>query len=267
MKFDMHCHTKEGSLDGKVSIEDYIKKLRDMGFGGMLVTDHNSYNGYRYWKKHIKGKKYTDFVVLKGIEYDTLDAGHIIVIMPENLKLKILEFRGMPVQMLIDVVHRYGGVLGPAHPCGEKYMSITNTRRYRRRKDIIKQFDFLESYNSCESPEVNQAAAMLSQIYKIPGFGGSDSHKEACIGTAYTEFPVPIAHESDIIRFVHGQNSVKTGGDYYHGTTKERLGRVNSVLVYSFWFYNKLGALYKYRKRKNQLKRKELHEEIRPVGK
>ena len=25
MKFDMHCHTKEGSIDGKISIADYIR--------------------------------------------------------------------------------------------------------------------------------------------------------------------------------------------------------------------------------------------------
>ena len=31
--------------------------------------------------------------MLKGIEYDTIDAGHILVIMPENVKLKILELR------------------------------------------------------------------------------------------------------------------------------------------------------------------------------
>ena len=28
MKFDMHCHTKEGSLDGKVTIEDTIRILK-----------------------------------------------------------------------------------------------------------------------------------------------------------------------------------------------------------------------------------------------
>ena len=31
MKFDMHCHTKEGSMDGKVMIEEYIKKLKEKG--------------------------------------------------------------------------------------------------------------------------------------------------------------------------------------------------------------------------------------------
>ena len=55
----------------------------------MLITDHDTYNGYRYWKEHLKGKKYKDFVVLKGIEYDTNNAGHMLVVMPENVKLRI----------------------------------------------------------------------------------------------------------------------------------------------------------------------------------
>ena len=47
MKLDMHCHTKEGSIDAKVPIQEYITKLVKEGFDGMLVTDHNSYDGYR----------------------------------------------------------------------------------------------------------------------------------------------------------------------------------------------------------------------------
>ena len=61
---------------------------------GMLITDHDTYKGYRYWKNEMKGKVYEDFVVLKGIEYDTCDAGHIICIMPEGVKMRLLEMRG-----------------------------------------------------------------------------------------------------------------------------------------------------------------------------
>ena len=68
MKIDMHCHVKEGSVDSRVSVEEYITILKEKGFQGMVITDHNTYNGYRYWKEHIKGKRHTDFVVLKGIE-------------------------------------------------------------------------------------------------------------------------------------------------------------------------------------------------------
>ena len=56
----------------------------------MLVTDHDTYNGYRHWKNTVKGGKYKDFVVLKGIEYDTLDAGHILIIMPQGVKMRLL---------------------------------------------------------------------------------------------------------------------------------------------------------------------------------
>ena len=50
MKIDMHCHVREGSIDSKVSLEKYILKLKEKGIDGMLVTDHDTYNGYRYWK-------------------------------------------------------------------------------------------------------------------------------------------------------------------------------------------------------------------------
>ena len=94
MKIDMHCHVKEGSIDSKVGVEEYITILKKHGFQGMVITDHDTYNGYRYWKENIKGKKHTDFVVLKGIEYDTRDAGHILVIMPEGVKMRLLEIAG-----------------------------------------------------------------------------------------------------------------------------------------------------------------------------
>ena len=29
MKFDMHCHTKAGSIDSKISIERYIELLQE----------------------------------------------------------------------------------------------------------------------------------------------------------------------------------------------------------------------------------------------
>ena len=45
MKLDMHCHVKEGSVDSKVSLDEYITKLKANGFDGMLITDHDTYKG------------------------------------------------------------------------------------------------------------------------------------------------------------------------------------------------------------------------------
>lgn len=258
MKFDMHCHTKEGSLDAKVPIEEYIEMLKEQGYGGMLVSDHNSYNGYRKWKYTIKGKKHEDFIVLKGIEYDTIDAGHILVIMPEGVKLPILELRGLPVKMLIDIVHRYGGILGPAHPCGERYLSIVKTWKRKNQEEVMGNFDFLEEFNSCEDEESNAGASMLAQKYDLPGFGGSDSHRTNCIGTAYTELPETIEKESDLIAYLKEGGEVSCGGTLYHGTAREKLGIVHKLVILSFLFYNVIGGAYRWRRRNGELKKKEL---------
>ncbi len=257
MKFDMHCHTKEGSLDGKIPVEEYILALRKKGIQGMLISDHNSYNGYRAWKRELKDRKYRDFVVLKGIEYDTIDAGHILVVMPEEVKLKILELRGLPVQFLIEIVHKNGGILGPAHPCGEKYLSILNTRKHRNQLAVMGQFDFLEGFNACEGEESNARAMEIAADYCLPAFGGSDAHKPDCVGLGYTEFAEAITCEGDLIGLVKrkGAQACSCGGEYYTHTTKERIGRANDILVQSFWFYNRLGSMARHRKRLLELKK------------
>lgn len=254
MKIDMHCHVHEGSLDSKVKMEEYIETLKEKGFQGMVVTDHNTYNGYRYWKHFMKGKEHTDFVVLKGVEYDTRDAGHILVIMPEGVKMRLMEIRGLQAATLIDFVHRNGGICGPAHPCGEKYLSFTNTKRYFENPELIKRFDFIEAFNACESADSNAAARKLCEKYRKPGIGGSDAHKPECIGLGYTILPEDVTCETELIQLIRKGAKIEVGGQLYGKTTKEKLGKASSLWVYSFWFYNLGGRILRgqSRKKKNQ---------------
>ena len=255
MKIDMHCHVREGSIDSKVPIEEFIKKLQSKGIGGMLVTDHDTYNGYRHWKNTIKGRKYKDFVVLKGIEYDTLDAGHIIVIMPENLKLRLMELRGMPVQLLIPIVHNYGGILGPAHPFGEKFMSFMNSKAYKRNPDILSEFDFIEVFNACESKMANDKALEMAEKYNLTGTAGSDSHKTESIGYAYTVIPDEIRKESQLIEYIKHRNKTECGGKIYENTSRGKLGKAKIITTYLFWIYNKFGGWSRGIQRNGKLKK------------
>lgn len=254
MKLDMHCHTKEGSLDGKIPLWDAVARLRAKGFQGMLITDHNSYKGYRHYKKESEAKDFRDFVILKGIEYDTIDMGHIIVIMPTGVKLPLLELRGLPASLLMDIVHHLGGILGPAHPCGEKYLSLMNTRRGRRARELMRRFDFIETFNACESPASNQAAADLAARLGKPGIGGSDFHKADCVGLGYTLIDARIRNETDLINALRSGAAISSGGETYLYTTKQKIGRANNILLYSFWVYNKVSALHRCHKRKRTLK-------------
>lgn len=256
MKFDMHCHTAEGSPDAKVSIIDYASKLNGLGFKGMLVTDHNSYKGYLAYKRNLKKYCPKDFTILRGIEYDTIDAGHILVIMPKGKNMKILEYRGLPVYVLIDLVHKNGGILGPAHPYGERYLSIFNTGIFRLHSGIASSFDFIEVFNACEDGERNDKANEISERYNLCKFGGSDAHKYETIGKAYTEFPddVVIKSEIDLINYIKGGGKTNCGGERFYGTTKDRLGKLNHILVQSFWVYNKGLGLIRKHKRSIELK-------------
>ncbi len=244
MKIDMHCHVSQGSVDSKVSVEEYIEALIEKGIDGMVITDHNTYNGYRYWKNNLKGKKYKNFVVLKGVEYDTRDAGHFLVVMPQEVKMTLLETRGMPLAILIDFVHRHGGVLGPAHPCGEKFLSFTNTKCFYKNPELAKKFDFVEGFNACESELSNDGAINLARTHMKPCVGGSDAHKLNCVGMGFTKFEEPIKTEIDLIHAIRRQNHVLScGGERYAHTTKDKLGKANTILVHGFWFYNVGGEL------------------------
>lgn len=216
----------------------------------MLITDHDTYKGYRHWKYQMKGKVHDDFVVLKGIEYDTCDGGHILCIMPEGVKMRLLELRGLPVAVLIDFVHKHGGILGPAHPCGGKYLSFTNTKRYYKSPELFKRFDFIEVFNACESAESNARALKLAQKYKKPGIGGSDAHRPNCVGMGYTILPERVTCETELIALIRSKSAViETGGSLYGKTTKDKMGKADKILTYSFWFYNKAGTIMRKRKR------------------
>ncbi len=261
MKLDMHCHTKEGSPDCKLELLENIDILKQRGFHGMMITDHDSYKAYRYYQKLSHKPK--DFVVLKGIEYDTIDAGHMLIVMPSHVKLPILELRGLPVMLLIEIVHHYGGIIGPAHPCGEKFLSIRNTLRGKIAGSIFRKFDFIEGFNACEDADSNMRAMRLAKEYNLPCFGGSDSHKADGVGFGYTILQDHITDETGLINYIRSGKATIVGGNHYEHTTKAKLGRANKVLVYSFWFYNKASALLRRKSRNLELMENHIIESIR----
>ena len=106
----------------------------------------------------------------------------------------------------------------------------------------------------CEDEESNATACRLAAKYHKPGIGGSDAHKMDCVGLAYTEVPDTVQTETDLINCIKAQEVVGCGGTLYRRTTKEKIGKVNTVLVYSFWFYNKFFTLVKTHKRNRKLR-------------
>ena len=95
----------------------------------------------------------------------------------------------------------------------------------------------------------------LAVKYQKPGVGGSDAHRPDCVGMAYTELPEPVTCETELIALIRKKENIKAGGSNYNKTTKDKMGKANKLLVYSFWFYNMGGTILRHYKRnkKNRL--------------
>lgn len=251
MKLDMHCHTKEGSIDAKVPIQDYIKKLIQEGFDGMLVTDHNSYNGYRRFREITDNLKLDrPFTVLKGIEYDTRDGGHVIAVLPDCINDAFLEIRGMTLAQLERIVHNKGGILGLAHPYGPGFFAFTNTRFGKKHGEFVEKFDFVETFNACTRPWANAMADRLATYLGKPKVAGSDAHKLHIVGTAFTEFEQKIASNNDLIRAIKEGTVHCSGGSIIDEMKKEKNAVLEKLAVAGYWIYNKTGALWNWKKLK-----------------
>ncbi len=244
MKFDLHCHTKVGSIDSKVPLETYVIQLKKQGYNGIMITDHDSYKGCHHWDKIKDNPEYKDFTVIKGIEYDTKDAGHFLVIMPEYALLHVLEIRGMKLKTLIRIVHYYGGLLGPAHPYGVRSSSAMLFKQLAKNPLLIHEFDFIETFNACESPLSNILAEKLAQKYGKMGLGGSDTHEEAYLGMGYTEIDASIGSNEDMIAAIKNNRVVQAGGKERE-TTKKTKHKEALYAIWAFHLYNKgLGKLF-----------------------
>jgi predicted metal-dependent phosphoesterase TrpH len=213
----------------------------------MLVTDHNSYKGYEKWKEisnHITLSK--PFVVLKGVEYDTSDGGHILVILPDHIHSRLLEKRGMKTAELVELVHRLGGILGPAHPYGNGFFAHMHTKAARvslKSKKDLDHFDFIETFNSCMPPLSNEQSRLLAIKYKKPAFAGSDAHRPDAIGSAFTIFEEDIFCNNDLIRAVKNHHRTIVSREPIPGVFHNQHWPLKQFLIWGYYFYNKIGFL------------------------
>jgi hypothetical protein len=77
------------------------------------------------------------------------------------------------------------------------------------------------------------------------------------VGLGGTEFAGTITCESDLINLLKEKKEAAStcGGEYYHGTTRQKIGKINYVLILSFWFYNHMGSIWCRRRRHRELKK------------
>ena len=120
----------------------------------------------------------------------------------------------------------------------------------------------MEGYNACEDADSNMRAMALAKNMTCPAFGGSDPqgrlrrfwlHNSA--GRHY--------FRDRVVNYIRAGKPTMIGGQHYLHTTKAKLGKVNNVLVYSFWLYNKFLALFRRKARNFELMENQILDSIR----
>ena len=132
---------------------------------------------------------------------------------------------------------------------------------------LMRKFDFIETFNTCESPESNRRAAILAEDCGVPTFAGSDSHVSEYIGMACTEIDADIRCNNDLIAAVKSGTKITAGGTE-RGESKKAKKKEHWIGILSFKLYNrgiaKLISPYRKIKRRTLL-RPIVHNNVRHI--
>ena len=184
MKADLHVHSCF-SEDGHSTPEEILEKAKEIGFGCIAITDHNSFESFE------KVKDFTDVIFVPGEEVGSED-GHIIAL---GIDREIPKHLSIPET--IDLIHEAGGIAIAAHPYRWwTGLGAKNTMKYADR------FDGIEALNARSTKKHNRLSLKLATENGKCITAGSDSHKPHSIGGGYVVLPDDCRTWQDVIQAI-----------------------------------------------------------------
>lgn len=152
--------------------------------------------------------------------------------MPDEYDSKEIGHLGMKLKDLIHYVHANGGILGPAHPFSEPYLSIFSSKKYENNYDICKQFDFIEVFNAGEKKEENNKALDIAKMYCLPTIGGSDSHYIEYCGMGYIEVEELIKDNNELIKYIKNNRKIYANGELYLNYDRKKYDKYGRIIYF-----------------------------------
>ncbi len=187
-KYDLHVHSLEASGCGRDTVENMMKRYKEIGFSGFALTNHFwhgntsidrtlSWNNFvkeyaKCYYDNLEAAQKLDFDLLFGIEEGYGGGKEFLVygITPETL-LKHPELQNMNINIWSETVRENGGFIAYAHPFRNRGY-ITDPYA----TPDISLVDGLEIYNYCNDKCDN---ALAAETFKNSGkilIAGGDLH-------------------------------------------------------------------------------------------
>ncbi|RZI41089.1 PHP domain-containing protein [Herbaspirillum sp. HC18] len=205
MWIDTHCHTKY-SYDNWLEPLALIRRARELGLDGVVITEHYSYEASRPVEEIARGE---GILLLRGVEIST-DKGHLLAYGIEDDSWNIWgRDNWLSLPAVIERILELGGICVPAHPFRE--MGACSLL-----EDILdlEGIAAVETHNGNNQEADNDLAIKAAGHMALPSLGGSDCHKVAAVGKCATEFLQPV---TDMASFIDAIRAGACRGSYYPG--------------------------------------------------
>ena len=201
LKLDLHVHSIY-SPDSFNSIDDINRRIKEQGFDGYALADHDTIKGLEEAQE-----KSGDLVLVPAMEISARRA-HVVALDPSEVIPS-----GLGLAETVDLIHDQGAMAILAHPYGLP-------RSWPQMNQVeASGLDAIEVANSAQVPygficNLNQK---LADRLGLPATGGSDSHIPETVGRAFTIVESDSADYLDVIKAIRlghtrvGGSSTKFG--------------------------------------------------------
>ncbi len=183
-RIELHHHTI--ASDGKFTPEALAQYLHDHDIMAASLTDHNTTAGYERFAKACAD---LHMETIQGMEVTTW-YGHLLA-QGISSYFEWEDFQKENADLLLERIHKDGGVAGPAHPCSIPY-PFSNGMAWTMQIHDWHLVDFLEIVNNAHPlyPD-NQRALYLWKAKVLEGFhiqpvSGMDLHQPENMAGWYT---------------------------------------------------------------------------------
>lgn len=180
---EFHIHTKAGSADSSITVDQLGEAAVAMGTGGLVVAEH-----FRVWTDWER----TAFEARWGVRLYpavevTTNRGHVIVLGAEPA-----ERLPSTVEELLPYARKQGHVTIWAHPFRHYFDAIHGSQRPPFEPGLsaeelaldpmLLQADAIEAINAVCTPRENELATNVGLLMGKPLTWGSDAHEVGDVG-------------------------------------------------------------------------------------